>query len=495
VTAYLRVSVFLSGFGVLGAEMVAPRLLAPAFGTSQLVWTNVIGTILAALTLGSWLGGRLADRRPSERGFAWILLAGGLLVAAVPLATGPLLASAVQALGEQRVGGYLASLAASSLLFAPPVLVLATVAPYAVRLGAWGRADLGRVAGTLSALGALGSIAGTFITSLVLLPLLGSRATLLAIGALLAGAGALRALRPRGAAATGLALLLIAASVRGPLRPDPQQVFESESLYSYLQVKRDASGWTRLATNESLAFQSVWPAEGILTGSAWDALALAPAMAVRSEAELRVLIVGLAAGTVARQIHEAYAPSIAIHGIELDSAVVDVGRRFFGLDTVPNLTIETRDARVAVAALRGRFDVIVIDVFHGLYVPPHLVTREFFAACAERLAPAGVLAMNVATPLDSGRLLGAIGTTLESTFTHVRFTRLPSGQPVESTILYASAAPLEMPPPERLPELLRPARPTLHRIDVPERHRRVLTDDHAPIEWLTDRALVEAVWP
>jgi hypothetical protein len=103
--------------------------------------------------------------------------------------------------------------------------------------------------------------------------------------------------------------------------------------------------------------------------------------------------------------------------------------------------------------------------------------------------------MNVATPLDSGRLLGAIGTTLESAFAHVRFTRLPSGQPVESTILYASAAPLAMPPPERVPELLRPVGLALHPIDVPERHRRILTDDHAPIEWLTDLALVEAVWP
>jgi hypothetical protein len=138
VTAYLRASVFLAGFGVLAAEMVAPRLLAPAFGTSQLVWTNVIGTILAALTLGSWLGGRLADRRPSEHGFGWILLVSGARLAVVPLASRPLLLGATQALSDQRAGSHLVSLAASSLLFAPPVLVLATVSPYAIRLGRMG---------------------------------------------------------------------------------------------------------------------------------------------------------------------------------------------------------------------------------------------------------------------------------------------------------------------------------------------------------------------
>ncbi len=494
-TAYLRIAVFLAGFGVLAAEMVAPRLLAPAFGTSQLVWTNVIGTILAALALGSWLGGRLADRRPSEEGFGWILLAGGLLVAVAPLAARPLLATAIEALPAQRAAGYLASLAASSLLFAPPVLVLATVSPYAIRLAAWGRPDLGRVAGTLSALGALGSIAGTFATSLVLLPLLGSRNTLLATGALLAAVGAARALRTRGSIAAAAILIGLGAAYHGPIRSDPDQLFETESLYSYIQVKRDAQGWTRLLTNESLAYQSVWPGEGILTGGVWDQLALAPALADRPGPELRVLIVGLAGGTIARQIHEAYSPStrVAIHGIELDPAVIRMGQRYFGLGSIPDLTIETRDARVAVESLDDRFDAIVVDVFRGLYLPPHLVTTEFFEACRRHLAPGGVLAMNVATPLDSGRLLGALGATLDQVFESARFMRLPSEGPVASMVLFASDAPLEIPPPQRVPEALRSLGLDLRPIDVPSRHRRVLTDDHAPIEWLTDLALLEAL--
>jgi predicted membrane-bound spermidine synthase len=495
VTLYLRVAVFLSGFGVLAAEVVAPRLLAPAFGTSQLVWTNVIGTILVALALGSWLGGRLADRGPSERGFGWLLVSGGCLTALVPFLARPLLADAMQALSEQCVGSYLASLGASSLLFAPPVLALGAAAPYAIRLAGAGRADLGRVAGDLAALGALGSIVGTFAASLVLLPLLGSRTTLLTSGAVLASAGALRALRPKGALVAVLAFVLLGLSYREPIRRDPGQVFEAETLYGYLQVRRNAAGWAWLLTNESVSHQSVWPGEGIVTGGAWDQLSLAPALTGQPTHELRVLIVGLAGGTVARQIQQAYAPTtrVFVHGVELDPAMVEAGRMYLGLGSLPDVQIDIGDARVAVESLDELFDVIVIDVFRGLYLPAHLVTREFFDACRRKLRPGGVLAMNAATPLDSGRVLGALGSTLQAVFENVRFMRLPAGGPVASTVLFASDAALEAPRPERIPEPLRSVGIQLHPIETAARHRRVLSDDHAPVEWLTDLALIEAL--
>jgi spermidine synthase len=470
-------------------------LLAPAFGTSQLVWTNVIGVILAALALGSWLGGRLADRRPSERAFGWVLLVGGLAIAAVPLASRPFLAAAMQALAERRIASYLASLAASSLLFAPPVLVLAAATPYAVRLGAWGRSDLGRVAGVLSALAALGSIAGTFVTSLVLLPWLGSRLSLFVVGGALACVGALRAVRWAGRVRAAVLLVLASVGTHGPIRRDPNQFSEGESLYSYFQVTRDRSGTTRLLTNESVSFQSVWPSEGILTEGVRDYLALAPALAERRGPELRVLVVGLAAGTVARQIHAAYARTreVSTHGIELDPALVAVGRTYFGLGSIPGVTVELGDARVAAAGLAGPFDVIVVDVFRGLYLPAHLVTREAFEALRARLTPGGVLALNLATPAGSGRLLGAVVTTLREVFEDVRVTSLPTGEAIDTAVLYASPKPLATPPSSEVPAALRSVRLALAPIEVRPEHRRVLTDDHAPIEWITDLALIEAL--
>jgi spermidine synthase len=244
-----------------------------------------------------------------------------------------------------------------------------------------------------------------------------------------------------------------------------------------------------------LGYQSAWPSSGILTGGVWDYLALTPVLSGSSAPELRVLIVGLAAGTVARQIQLAFSPtrSVILHGIELDPAVIEAGHRYFGLGSIPGLTIETRGARVAVEPLEASFDVIVVDAYRGLYLPAHLATEEFFESCERRLAPGGVLAINVVNPLDSGRLLGAIGTTLEQVFGEVRYLQLPANGPVASTILFASQSPLEMPARERIPEALRPVEFDLRQLDLPPEHRRVLTDDWAPVEWLTDLALLEAL--
>lgn len=494
-TAYLQVSVFVAGFGVMAAEMVAPRLLAPVFGTSQLVWTNVIGTILVALTVGAWLGGRLADRVPTERAYALVLAIGGLSLAAVPLASRPLLLAAAQALAEQRAVGVLLSLGVTSLCFAPPVLLLAMATPWAIRLGGLGRTDLGRVAGRLGALAALGSIAGTFASSLVLLPLVGSRTTLVLSGGLVAATGALRSGR---IVWTGGALLLLAAGVasRGPIREESDQVYEAESLYNYVQVRRDPAGRTLLLLNESLSYQSVDPGNGVLTGGVWDYLSLVPALSSEPGRELRVLVVGLAGGTVPRQIAAAYGSDrpIHIHGIELDPMVIEIARRYFDLDTIPGLEVSTGDARAVLATLEGRFHTIVIDVFRGIYIPPHLATREFFEEVSQHLEAGGVVAINVATSPSSEVLLGALATTLEEVFPHVRKSVLPSGGlPLTSVVVMASHSELGPLRETSVPPALATLRLGFEPVRVAGKERRVLTDDRAPVELLTDLSLLEAI--
>jgi predicted membrane-bound spermidine synthase len=186
----LSVLVFLAGIGSMATEICASRLLAPYYGSSTVVWANVIGLILASLSVGYWLGGRIADRRPSPQLLAAIVLAGAAWVAAIPFVARPFLDLSIRGIETISTGTVVGSFAASLALFAPPVVLLGMVTPFAIRLAATGVADAGRVAGRIFALSTAGSIIGTFVPALITIPLIGTQRTILA-GAIVCLCGAL----------------------------------------------------------------------------------------------------------------------------------------------------------------------------------------------------------------------------------------------------------------------------------------------------------------
>ena len=154
----------------------------------------------------------------------------------------------------------------------------------------------------------------------------------------------------------------------------------------------------------------------MLTGGVWDAfLALPPLLGRELE---RVAILGNAAGTTARALGVFY-PEAQIDGVELDPAVSRVGRTYFGLDDNPRLTVHDADARPFLRSTDERYDLIVVDAYHQPYVPFYLATREFFRLVRERLAPGGIVALNVAAVPDDRRLVRAVGTTLAAEFPQV----------------------------------------------------------------------------
>ena len=156
----LAALVFGAGTGSLATEISASRLLAPYFGSSTIVWANLIGIVLAGLAFGYWLGGRLADRRPEPRLLGTIVLAAAVWVAAIPFVARPFLDAAVGNLDEASAGAVVGSFFAVLLLFAPAVVLLGMVAPFAIRLAITSVETAGAVAGRLYALSTAGSLVG-----------------------------------------------------------------------------------------------------------------------------------------------------------------------------------------------------------------------------------------------------------------------------------------------------------------------------------------------
>src|SRR6478672_2073273 len=87
----LIVLVFVAGACSLAVEFSASRLLAPYFGTSLFVWANLIGLILLYLTIGYYLGGRLADRYPRPEVLYTLTIIAAFLISVIPFISKPIL--------------------------------------------------------------------------------------------------------------------------------------------------------------------------------------------------------------------------------------------------------------------------------------------------------------------------------------------------------------------------------------------------------------------
>ncbi|MBW3593879.1 MAG: fused MFS/spermidine synthase, partial [Actinobacteria bacterium] len=252
--ARLGLVVFTAGTGTLATEIAASRLLAPYFGSSTIVWANIIGLILIYLSLGYWLGGKIADRRPEPRLLGAFVAVAAVVIAATPFGARPILDLAVRGLDAVSVGAVVGSFFAALALFAVPITLLGTVAPFAIRLAIVDVGEAGRVAGRLYALSTLGSIVGTFLSAIVTIPLIGTQRTMLGSAAILAFSAALL-LGPRWyALAAALAALL--AVPPGTVKPTPGLLYETESTYQYIQVVEAPDGSRSLRLNEVVALHS-----------------------------------------------------------------------------------------------------------------------------------------------------------------------------------------------------------------------------------------------
>jgi spermidine synthase len=474
----LSLLVFGAGTGTLAVEISASRLLAPHYGSSTIVWANLIGLVLLALSLGYWLGGKLADRRPSGRLLGRLVLAAGAYVAVLPFVTRPILDVAAQGLDELSVGAVVGSFFATLVLFAPPVFVLGMVSPFAIRLALDTVGSAGEVAGRLYALSTAGSLLGTFLPALVTIPLVGTQRTLIGSAAVLAAASApLLGGRGLAAAAAVGALLVVPPGV--VKASEGRILHEQESRYQFVQVV-ERGGVRRLYLNEGVAVHSVYRPDTVLTGGEWDALLAIPALLDREPRSLAML--GNAGGTVARA-YGVYWPRVEIDGVEIDPAVSEAGRRWFGMGENPRLRVVDADARPFLRRTDRRYDLIFVDAYHQPYVPFYLATREFFELAKSRLTPGGLLALNVATVPGDRRLRDELAGTVAAVFPEVRvwpalrFNHFVIG----------------------LTRPLRGLRPVPVLGDRLERQlsgpvatsAEPWTDDRAPVEWVTDRMILE----
>lgn len=504
---YLLFTVFISGMTTLAAELAAGRLIGNVYGTSNIVWASIIGLILIYLAVGYFLGGKWADANPTPAAMYRILAWGAFTLGLVPYIAGPVLRSAATAFEVLQVGVLGVSFVAVLILFSVPITLLGTISPFAIRLSVDDTARAGQTSGQIYAISTLGSFIGTFLPTLVTIPAIGTTRTFLLFSLVLlfvalAGLGQFASRREMLKLMwmpVVIALIAVVASGQA-LKSNSGQVYETESAYNYIQVA-EQNGFTILRLNEGQGVHSIYHPDTLQYDGPWDQFLVSPYFyADRQPSDVqRVAIVGLAAGTAARQMTAVYG-DIPIDGFELDPEIVEVGREYFGM-TMPNLNVHIGDGRLNLERSPHKYDIIAVDAYRPPYIPAHMTTQEFFAIVASHLDDDGVLTINSASVPGDRRLINGLATTMGTIFPTIYTVDIPG---TLNTMIFATKQPTR--PEDFASNLLRlSADPTVHPLLVHTMQTTfsylrpgyevttVFTDDHAPIEWIVNDMVVKFI--
>ncbi len=464
---------------ILVLEILAGRLLAPYVGVSLETYTGIIGTVLAGIAVGAWLGGVAADRVDPRRLIPVLLVVGGALA----IATVPIVRALGGAGGSASVGG---TLALTAVGFLPSATVLSAVPPAVVKLQLRDLDSTGATVGRLSAYGTAGAIVATFLTGFVLVAIAAVTTIIISVGVVLVVSGLalwLASPRPvRSAARTEITsvsafagLALVAATALG-------SACDSETTYYCVSIEADADRSTgRVLVLDDLRHSYV-DLDDPEYLDFWYTRRLAEAIDIAADADpVRAVHIGGGALTVPTWVQTTRAGSDQ-DVFEIDGELIDLVVDEFDRSVGPGsgLDVIAGDARQSLLDVPDNsVDVVIGDAFGSRAVPWHLTTQEFVIDVERILRPGGIYALNV---IDGAQLafLRAEVATIASVFPYVEVVlgEGASNGRLGNSVVVASDEPFDAgrldPEGGRLVD------------DVVEfvRDARVLTDDFAPVDQL-----------
>lgn len=486
---FLDITVFVCGGVVMTYEIIGSRVLSPFIGASTYVWTSLIGVILGSLSLGYWLGGRVADRRPDLRILASIIFAAGGLISLTVL----IKEIALSFVASAPVGIELRSLIASVILFAPASICLGFVTPYAVRLRINSLEDAGKTVGKLYALSTVGSILGTFAAGFFLIPFVGSVRTLYGLSAVLIALSLV--LAPFAITRVNIAVIVVfgfsivsnEASV--VLLRQSNDLHDIDTEYSRVQVFRTTDPKTgkpieALATDPYFTQSAMFfdSDEHVFDYSRYYHLTR------QFKPDFRdVLVIGGAGYSVPKDFLRRY-EQVNINVVEIDPQMTQIAERFFKLEEDPRLRITHEDGRTFLrAAEPAKYDAILMDAFGSLFsVPYQLTTVEAIREMRRNLREDGVVIFNLGSAISgpASRFLHAELATYRAVFPNVYLFKVNADYPderLQNLMIVATAASESSALTSIDPEIAS----LLSHVYViePRPDAAIITDDLAPVEY------------
>ena len=490
---FLYATEFFSGMSIMAVELGAARLLAPYFSSSQIVWTIIIGTIMIALALGNVWGGRRADLDADPAKLYRRLIFAALWIGAIPV-LGKYLILALAGVLIVAVDTNLliwAAFLSCMAIFVAPLFLLGTVTPSLVKYATDNLEHNGRVVGNLNAFNTIGSIIGTFLPTFVTIPAVGTAVTFLIFSGVLLLIGIIYFLSVGAKkifCAVAVAIFIFCGVVGNSNSFafwEKNLLYEGESIYNYLQVK-ETPDKIIFSTNVLFGVQSLKVKGGGLTGMYYDYALAAPLLSGGK----KILILGMGTGTFAEQCRK-YFPSAQITGVEIDEKITALAKKYFDLPEA--VDVVTYDGRAFLQTDENFYDVILVDAFQDISPPFQMSSTEFFSLVKSHLAPDGVMVVNMNMRASgAGNINEYLIDTIGKNFSAVKIIDARS---VTNRVLFAASdekilnalkARAENLDDENLSRLM------IHIADTwttPALGENILTDDRAPVEMLSMRAL------
>ena len=405
----------------MGLELAASRMLAPVVGLSLYSWTGIIGAVLAGITLGNFLGGRLADRWASRGVLAGSLFAAGLACLSVLVTIG--LAEAPGLFGQLGLLERIVTLTVT--IFFLPVLLLGMISPQVIRLAVSDLAHAGRVSGQIYAWSTAGAIVGTFATGWFLISAFGVRTVVFAFGLILLGLAVLvsrlwRRPLPLVGAVILVGAVVAALGARGALA----STCTRETNYFCIQVNdttRDGYALKSLVLDHLVhSYVKIGDPSYLGYEHEYIQTELARYQVART-GRPGILMIGGGGYTFARWV-EAMLPNSTIDVVEIDPGVVAVNYDELGLPRDTRIVSYALDGRQFVDELApsGHYALVVQDAVNDLSVPYHIMTKEYNDQVKGILAPDGVYLLSVIDLYDGGQLLRSAVRTMMRTFPSVQ---------------------------------------------------------------------------
>jgi spermidine synthase len=497
--------VFVSSACIMVLELVAGRIIAPYVGVSLYTWTSVIGVVLAGISLGNYLGGRLADRWASPRLLGGIFLLGGLSSLGILAVDVMDKLTSLERLTSSNLSLVIEIVALTVLLFFVPCAILGTISPVVAKLAVRDLAKTGRTVGKIYAAGSVGSIVGTFATGFVLISWFGTHAVVWGVALVLLILGLLFLLGNRWLLILLSALILAGGTMLAFSRGWLRGPCTRETDYFCIRVKEEEKdgGPVRVLYLDRLlhSYTSLDDPTKLVYGYE-QIYAEVTAYRAQQDDHLRTLFIGGGGYTFPRYMETVY-PGSDVHVIEIDPGVTQVAHDLLGLSRDTEIVTYNEDARLFLEREpTDVYDLVIGDAFNDFSVPYHLTTKEFNDRVRAWLADDGLYVVNI---VDGawGHFLRAYTHTLRQTFRHVYLAPTIESwrrSPRSTFVLIASDTPLDLASFETLDAgdgvpLLARRLLSEEEIEALLAEGRVvmLTDEYAPVEQMLAPVFLDQV--